>query len=249
MTKVRILIVEDDAMEGEALQQSLIELGYSVTGIATNLQDALGLFYSQSPDVVIIDIYLGDEPDGLTVAEKINLNQQTRRPFIFLTNASDKDTFSKARATSPDSYLIKPFNPLEVQYAIELAIEKHHSDIGAFTQGKGQMVYSDRDLYVKKGNVLQKLALSAVISIAVDGKYCQLTTEASSYLIQWPLKALLEKLAPHDFMRIHRNYAVNLHMISQVHLKDQQVIMKNGQTFPVSQRFRETLTKHLDILK
>ncbi len=249
MAKVRLLIIEDERAEALELQESLTHLGYEITGIAPNLKEALGLFYSQSPDLVLIDIYLDGKPDGLKFAQTLNDNPQTKKPFIFLTKASDKITFDKARETQPDSYLLKPFNPLEVQYAIELAIEKHYGGGGAFTTKNELAIEGDHDFFIKKGNVLHRVSTSDIYFVEVDGKYSQLTTASDSYLVQWSLKHVIDKINRSDFIRVHRNYAINTQMISKVHLKDQQLVLKNEKTIPISQNFKENLTKRMDILR
>lgn len=250
MAKVRLLIIEDEQSEALELQESLTHLGYEITGVASNLKDALGLFYSQSPDLVLIDIYLEGKPDGLKFAQTLNSNPQTKKPFIFLTKTADKDTFEKARETQPDSYLLKPFNPLEVQYAIELALEKHYGGgSGAFTIKNELAIEGGHDFFIKKGNVLHRVSTSDIYFVEVDGKYSQLTTESDSYLVQWSLKHVINKINRNDFIRVHRNYAINTQMISKVHLKDHQLILKNEKTIPISQNFKENLTKRLDILR
>lgn len=249
MAKVRLLIIEDEQAEALELQESLTHMGYEITGLAPNLKEALGLFYSQKPDLVLIDIYLEGKPDGLKFAQTLNDNPQTKKPFIFLTKAADKITFEKARETQPDSYLLKPFNPLEVQYAIELAIEKHYGGGGAFTAKNELAVEGDHDFFIKKGNVLHRVSTSDIYFVEVDGKYSQLSTAHDSYLVQWSLKHVIDKINRSDFIRVHRNYAINTQMISKVHLKDQQLILKNEKTIPISQNFKENLTKRLDILR
>ena len=249
MAKVKVLIVEDELEEGLELKESLLNLGYQITAIVDNIKDALGYFYSQEPDIVLIDIYLQGTPDGLQLATKINENAHSKRPFIYITKASDRSTFEQAIQTKPDSYLIKPFNPLEVQYAIELAIEKHFGNAGALSSQNETALQANKDFYIKKGHVLHKVSASDIYFVAVEGKYSELITENDKFLVQWPLKSMVEKINRDDFVRVHRNYAVNTRVISKVHLKDQQLILKNDAIIPVSQNFKDNLTKKLDILK
>ncbi len=249
MGKVRLLIIEDEQAEALELQESLAHLGYDVTGVAPDLKEALGLYYSQQPDLVLVDIYLAGQPDGLKFAQTLNANPQTKKPFIFLTKSADKATFDKARETQPDSYLLKPFNPLEVQYAIELAIEKHYGGGGAFTAKNDLALEGDHDFFIKKGNVLHRVSTADIYFVEVDGKYSQLSTASEAYLVQWSLKHVIDKINRSDFIRVHRNYAINTQMISKVHLKDHHLILKNDSTIAIIQNFKENLTRRLDILR
>lgn len=249
MAKIRVLIVEDNVDEGEELRQSLQELGYDITALTDNLKDALGYFYAQEPDIVLVDIYLHGKADGLVFAEKMNTAASVRRPFIFITSASDRATFDQAMRTQPDSYLIKPFNPLEVQYAIELAIERHYGSEGAFSADKTMAVKGEESMFVKNGSVLYKVLPSDIFYIEVDGKYSQLITREASFWVQWPLKNVIEKLGNDTFIRVHRNFAINWQQIDKVHLKDHQVILKNSKEIPISQNFKEKLISKLEILK
>ena len=122
--KIRILIIEDEALQAQSLKEALEERGYEVTAVANNLKDALGYYYAQKPDIVIVDVYLNGKPDGIVFAQRINENKFTLKPFAFLTSSIDRKTFEQARITNPYCYLIKPFNVLELEFAIELAIEK-----------------------------------------------------------------------------------------------------------------------------
>jgi DNA-binding LytR/AlgR family response regulator len=249
MTKTRILIVEDDPEQAEELTKFLDKAGYELTAIADNLKDALGYFYSQQPDIVIVDIYLHGQPEGITFAQRLNENEATKRPFIFLTQNADLNTFHEARLTSPYSYLLKPFNHLELQYAIELAIEKFAQETGAFTLNKRNAVVLEKDLFVKRGDSLIKVPFQDINYVEVEGKYSNVVSKQGIFLVQLPLKKLEERLRHHQFIRIHRNYVVNINAIQKVHLGDQLVILENQTTIPISVGFKQNLVNHLDILK
>lgn len=249
MAKIKILVVEDDPYYSDQLVEYLEEKDFIVTEVANNLKDALGYFYSQQPDLVIVDIYLNGKPDGIEFAKTLNENENTRKPFIFLTGHTDQDTFRDAKLTSPFSYLIKPFNPVELQYTIELAIEKFAGDAGVFSAESPGGVVIESALFMKKGNTLVKVMLSQVDYVEVAGKHSKIEADGSTYLISWPLKKIIQKLGAYQFIQIHRNFVVNLHAIAKVDLIDQQVMLKNGKPIPFSRNFRDNLIGSLDIMK
>ncbi len=248
MKKITILIVEDHADQAKKLQSSLEKEGYEVAGIAQNLKDALGLFYSKQPDLVILDIYLDGKPDGIVFAQKMNENENTARPIIFLTQHTDYKTFKDAKLVAPYNYLLKPFNPLELQYSIELAFEKYTHSPGVFSSSTAQAVLSTGEIFVKTGPSIIKILLETVCYIEVEGKYSRIHADDRSFLIQQSLKGLEERL-PNHFLRIHRNFLINVNKIHRIQLDDCQVILLDGKGIPFSPTYREKLMKGLDILK
>lgn len=248
MIHPKILIVEDREEDATELKNFLEKHNYEVSEVATNLKDALGYYYAQKPDLVVADIYLNGQPDGITFAERVQENPNTARPIIFLTSHTDQDTFNKARLTVPLSYLIKPFNELELQYALELAVEKFGGLSGALTvQNTGVML--DKDLFIKVGNTLMKVPMHEIDFVEVQGKYCSLAAGDTRYLVQQPLKKLEEKLLPGVFVKVHRNYIVNSNAMKKVLLADNVIVLKSNKTIPFSNGMKDSLLKTLDILK
>ena len=119
----RILIVEDDQHTAAYLELNLQQSGYRIAGIAQNGADALRLAESTSPDVIIMDIVLPGEIDGIETANRIR--RQRDLPILYLTAYADQSQFERAKITDPSAYLLKPFNSRELHLAIELAIQRH----------------------------------------------------------------------------------------------------------------------------
>ena len=83
MDKINILIIEDTKSEEEALKSVLLENGYNIVGVATNYTEALTLFYNQKVDLIIIDVFLNGQPEGITFAETITITPNVAKPFVF----------------------------------------------------------------------------------------------------------------------------------------------------------------------
>lgn len=122
MQSAKILIVEDEALVALDLSHQLHDLGYQVCGTADNGLDAIALAGLHRPDLVLMDIVLKGEMDGVTAAQHIGNGGQI--PVIFLTAYSDKATVERAAQSAPYGYLTKPFQPRELQAAIEIALYK-----------------------------------------------------------------------------------------------------------------------------
>ncbi len=124
MTKgSRILIVEDEMVISLEIAATLNRLGYDVVGQAITGLDALRLVEEHDPDLILMDIRLKGEMDGIEAACQVT--DRFDLPVIFLTAHSDEATLERAIAVSPSGYLIKPFKDRELFSSIELALHKH----------------------------------------------------------------------------------------------------------------------------
>lgn len=123
MEKKRILLVEDEAIVAMTIEDSLANMGYEVVGTVDNGLSAIELAEKESPDLIIMDIRINGDIDGIEAAGRINVNMDI--PVIFLTAHSDEKTLSRALEVKPYSYLIKPFREKELYSNIETAIMRH----------------------------------------------------------------------------------------------------------------------------
>ena len=124
MSKVHILIVEDDPFIAEDIREALTNVDYSVVGVAHNKTDAIALLKNKSPDIALLDINLGDNLDGILIAEAINANFQI--PFLYLTSYSNKEILDKVKHTLPMGYIVKPFDEADLFTAVEIAISNFY---------------------------------------------------------------------------------------------------------------------------
>lgn len=118
----KILIVEDEGVVALSLQAVLKKMGYVVTGMAYTGKEAIRLATETTPDVILMDIHIKGDMDGIEATEKIN--EFADIPVIFLTAYADDETVKRALKTRSHSYLVKPYNPRELYSNIELAIYK-----------------------------------------------------------------------------------------------------------------------------
>jgi PAS domain S-box-containing protein len=126
MTEKKILIVEDNAIIARETSERLQRLGYTVTGIASRGSDAIENARTNRPDLILMDINLKGEMDGIEAVGKIA--EFSDAPVIYLTAYSDDATLQRAMLTKPVAYLIKPFKERELYSNIEMAIFKHKTE-------------------------------------------------------------------------------------------------------------------------
>jgi len=119
-----IFIVEDDPIIGNHLHRLLVEFGYQVAGPVTRGEDAVTQVIQCHPNLILMDITLEGEMDGIQAAEKIRSLYDV--PIVYLTAYTDQKTLQRAKITDPFGYLIKPFDERGLQTCIEMALSKHH---------------------------------------------------------------------------------------------------------------------------
>ena len=123
MATATILIVDDEIIIARELESRLTNLGYEVPGIAASGKEAIRLVEATDPDLVLMDIVLKGDMDGIEAAAKIR--QRRSVPVIYLTAYTDETTLQRARITEPFAYVVKPFSERELRANIEMALYKH----------------------------------------------------------------------------------------------------------------------------
>ncbi len=126
MAKAQILVVEDDNIVVLELRDGLQSLGYAVCGVASYGEEAIEKARETRPDLVLMDIRLKGDVDGVEAAEEIRVRFDI--PVVYLTAYADEDTLQRAKATEPYGYIIKPFQERELHTAIEVALYKHRAE-------------------------------------------------------------------------------------------------------------------------
>jgi len=122
----RVMIVEDEAVVALHLRHELTKLGHFVAGIATNGEQALKMIEEVFPDIVLMDIHIQGEVDGIETARRIP--RYLHIPVIYLTAYSEDTTLKRASDTRPYGYLIKPFLDRELHATIKMALERSRAD-------------------------------------------------------------------------------------------------------------------------
>lgn len=118
----RILVVEDEIIIAEDLQIKLIRMGYSVPMLASSGEDAIKKIQEYNPDLILMDIVIHGNMDGIETVEKIH--SMFDIPVVYLTAYADENTLERAKITEPFGYLLKPFKERELLITIEMALYK-----------------------------------------------------------------------------------------------------------------------------
>ena len=122
-----ILVVEDELIVAKDIQQTLTSLGYTVPGIASSGEEALQKTEEFKPDLVLMDIKLKGDKDGIETAHEIK--SKFDLPVVYLTAHADDETLQRAKVTEPFGYLVKPFEERELYSTIEMALYKRKMEV------------------------------------------------------------------------------------------------------------------------
>lgn len=212
--KIKVLIVEDEALIAENLKFTLEDLGYEVTGTCYSFSEAAAALSNAEADLVMLDINLGSknsDETGLQLASLV----PGGIPFIFLTAYSDVDTIRQATRLKPAGYLIKPVNPATVFAAIQTAIEAVERDTPVPPPTQDEAPGQPDFFFVKVGTRTHKLSWEDVYCIEAGKNYVRLRSTVSKmeYPIRGTLAFVTDQLLPErlkdQFIRVNRSTCLN----------------------------------------
>lgn len=242
MSITNILILEDDEFQAEGLKEDLADYGFNVVGMAKSFAEAVGLFHLQSFDIAILDIFLAGQPAGIKFAEYLYDQAKGKIPFVFLTGSNEMGIFKAAKLTNPHSFLLKPYNKIELFYAIELAIEASNKQIPK-ADSKNDGAAKDF-VFVKKNQIYHKVFFNNIHYIEVEGRYSKIATSEKAYHIQLALKEVEKILPTSDFIRTHRNYIVQKSKIKEIHNQDNLIVLEGKQTALIGRKYKDIFLKN-----
>lgn len=128
MKRPRIMIVEDEWIIANDIKNCLVDLGYMVTSIVATGKEAVDAASADQPDLILMDIMLRGEMNGIDAAREIRKNQHL--PIIYLTAYDNQYLVEQAKQTDSYGYLLKPFKDRELHIAIDLALHKAAKEAG-----------------------------------------------------------------------------------------------------------------------
>ncbi|MEL7159295.1 MAG: response regulator [Bacteroidota bacterium] len=233
---MKVLIVEDEALYANHLKILVEDLGHTVLGPVETAEAAFDLVDRKAPDLLLMDVNIVGAYDGVETAEKIC--QTHPCPVIFVTAREDEQTFLRARRLGPVNFLLKPFNDLQLQRAIQLAM----TEVPIPTPSEET---DGENLYVKTGHKLRKIPVADVTSVAADGRYCEIHTTTNRYLIRMSFRELTARLPPDCFLKTHRGHLVNETFIESVDLRDSEIVLRGGRRVPLAKREREAFLRRV----
>ncbi|WP_421764001.1 LytR/AlgR family response regulator transcription factor [Ekhidna sp.] len=231
MNKSSILIVEDEPLIADDIAGILERNGYIVTAVVDEATTALEAVAEFKPDVVLLDINIEGETDGIDLAPKLKV------PFIFLTSYYDQATLERARKVKPSGYIVKPFGESDLIANIEIATLR--------SSGKVITKSEPVKLFVRKDQEILSLNSDEIILAEAFDNYSIVHTVKDKYIISHTLKSVEEKLIPLGFIRIHRSYLINFQAIDSI---SEGMVFLKGHQVHIGKSYRKDFFDQLALL-
>jgi len=236
MARIKILAVEDDDLYADNLRMVAEKLNYDLLGILSNPEEVLLMVDATKPDVLLMDIDLGTETDGIELTGRIN--DLKNIPVIYVTSFRSGEIMDRAMATRPEGYILKPYDAAQLEAAIELAVFRKQHELEIFAGQQDAVALNA--IFVKEGTCLTKVMLDDITCIKAYDKYCFVFTREKKYFLNTPFKNVLPRFPKDNFLQVHRSYLINLKAIDKI--KPQQNILEvAGMEVPVSKSFKTAL--------
>ena len=252
--KPKVLLVEDDMIIATDISMLLEEQGYDIVGICTRAEHALETIESNAIDIVLMDINLKGQMNGIEASAIILKNQGP--PVIFLTSNTDDATFQQAIETKPYAFISKPFNQADLartvavtwrRMQLEKGEEKEQAERKEVLPAEDHISIMDDRLFIRHKNELVKVFLKDILYAEADRSYCHLITENQKYFLSTTLLKIESQLPDDLFVRIHRSFVVNLKKIDSIG-EAHTYLTIDGKQLPISRRMKDSVLKHLKLI-
>lgn len=240
----RIFIVEDNDIHLKTLESKVKLLGYQIAGTAKRAIDALSKIKKTDLDVILLDINLNGDNDGIPLANQIK--EFSNIPIIYVTSLTSNEIIKTAIASDPSGFLVKPVDNHELKANIQLALHKNNP---IFTHVSNSKKLENEYITIRTGNKLQKIHFNSIWYLKVASKnYVTLVDEnCKEFVLRGSLKNIINNDLPNFFMRVHHSYGANIYQIEHVDEKEQFLYMKNRQYIPIGKSFKHDLYMKLNI--
>jgi DNA-binding LytR/AlgR family response regulator len=193
-----------------ALVRKLTKSGYHVVGSSATAEGAWSDINENSVDIILIDINLAGEKDGVWLGNKIK--NFLKIPFVYLTAYGDASTLKEVVNSKPNGYLSKPYNESSLLTTLTIAIQNFEESL--LTEDSDEST-STSVVFVKVGNVILKLNYTDIIYVQSDGNYIKIKTTSDLHIVREKLSAFQVKLPGPMFKRVHNRYVVNCNKIDK----------------------------------
>ena len=226
LKSLNIYIVEDEPIIVSTIETALRKQGHRILGDTDDASEALKDIESLRPDLVLIDIQLYGEKDGVDLALELD---KIKQPYLFLSSQTDPNTITRVKQTNPLGYVVKPFTETGLRTNLELAWHNHLDS-------------NQHYLNVKHDGKLLRVNQDTINYLKAYDNYCYVVTSTETYLMPHTLKHISEQLKGNHFIKCHRSYVVNLNQIKSV---EKNSISVNNDTIPLSASQRSLVLNKL----
>lgn len=240
MSKVKILVVEDEIIIADNICDALNDLGYQALEPAINYTEAIATIEEEKPDIAILDIQLSGKKTGIDIAKKIR--EKYNFPFIFLTSNSDAFTINQAKEVMPPAYLIKPFSKEELFSSIEIALHNFSNKIGEILESN--LIIKD-SIFIKDKGYYTKVHFDDILYLKSAHVYIEIILKnAQKHVVRTSLNDILNNLNT-NFVRVHRGFIINTKYLKQITHTSVKI---ENEEIPIGKKFREDIVNRINLI-
>ncbi len=233
ITETKVLVVEDEPLIAEDLAMQLRELGLTDIKIALTYDDAVQIVSEEKFGLILLDINLGGEKDGIDLASFIN--EQCPSPLIFITSYYDSDTIERAKKVNPAAYILKPFNKQDILVNVEMVLAK--SSLKPCTKPE--------KFFIKNKDGLVSIDPMNIDFVEAFDNYAKVFSGNNAYILSHTLKSVADKLQSYGFERVHKSYLINFSRISMI---SEGFIFFNDIKVPIGRSYRSDFMSKIAML-
>lgn len=220
MKSYNVMIVEDNLIIANGIRSALTENDYNVIKIVRSGRDAIDFLKDEQPHLILMDISLKGDIDGISTARIVNRHYNI--PIVFITKHTDRDIFLNAKETAPRNYITKPFSTEELIRVVDLALgdsivcsDGNKPDEIRSSANDGIFVYT-------KEHVYEKLLFTDILYIESVGAYSKIYYEREGlpaekpYTVSISSNHVVSQMEHPDIVKVHRSYYVNINKINRI---------------------------------
>lgn len=235
MLKIKIGVVEDEMIIAATITNTLKKLNYNVATTASNYQEAIKMIEQEQPQLLLLDINLGGQKDGIDIAAYVRTNYNL--PIIFLTANSDTATIQRAKTVMPNAYLLKPFTKDDLYSAIEIALSNF--------QGNNDSIIQKESIFFKIGYDYINLKFSDIVFIESIDNYVSIRlVSGNPVVLRSTLSEIIDKLPIASFSRINRSVIISHTFIQKI---EADIIFFKDIKFSLNGKYKQELLKKLEL--
>jgi len=213
-------------------------LGYNSVKKVDSYQAAVEQIKLYEPTLVISDFKLNDGFTGVDLANELKYMQI---PFIFMTAYNDIENYELTKNFENSKFIVKPFDKLTIKSLIDdFKFEKENLDSSSFVRSKF--------LFIRNGKIYDKICIDDIRLINSEGNYCTFYGMEKKYVLKTSLIKILDTNAFSEFIRVHRNYAINLIHVKSVNFND-KIIKLEKEEIPIGKSFQKSARSSVLALK
>ena len=228
MRSKKFFIVEDVALNRMMLEMELKKNGFIVSGTAINAEEALKKIIRVLPDLVLLNINLIGERNGLWLGKELN-KLEKQIPFIYITAYQDNYTSEEILETNPVGFIPKPIGTIQLIIAIHVALK--------IPNEKAKIIIKLYD-----GKKILNIPLDEITHLQSEGNYVSIFTENHHFLIRNTLNKVMDCFPEGKLIRIHLRTAINSEKSFQLYKNE---IVLGDKRLSISNTYRDNVLKYI----